>query len=127
MKNLKNTTIDLIKNQNCTLDSSKIYHMHITNACVIENVLKVCFEFKGDEQFDRHHFLLAMEIGGEDYMEFIDNIYIPDGDEIIAVNLSDFFYFSAKCPGNAVEDGKIVWDRVELFETPLQSLSPNRW
>ena len=127
MKNFNNVTIDLIKNQNCSLDSSTTYYVHIADSCVIDNILKVCVEFRGDEPFERHHLLLTMEIGGEDYMEFIENIYIPDGDDVIAVNLYDFTCFSAKCPGYAVQEGRIKWEMLELCETPLQSLSPERW
>ena len=127
MKNFNNVTIDLIKNQNCSLDSSTTYYVHIADSCVIDNILKVCVEFRGDEPFDRNHLLLTMEIGSDDYIDFINNIYIPDLDDVIAVNLSDFYCYFAKCPGDAVQDGRINWEMLELCETPLQSLSPNRW
>ena len=127
MKNFKNVTIDLIKNQECVLDNSKTYYMHFADACIVDDILKVCVEFQGDEPFDRNKLLLTMEIGSDDYRDFINNVYIPDGDEVIAVNLSDFFCYSAKCPGYAVQEGRIKWEMLELCETPLQSLSPERW
>lgn len=123
MKNFKDEIIDILELNSADIPCNWKFRLTIVEACLLKDVLKVCFELYHHESDQRFYRVKSFVIGSPEYMTFVYNVYFEDGCEAIAINLKDLASYSACCYGDPFEDGVLCWERVNAEELPVDSLT----
>ena len=123
MKNFKDEIIDILELNSADIPRNLKFRLTIAEACLVNNCLKICFEFYHHESDQRFYRVKSFVIGSTEYMKFVYNVYFEDGCEAIAINLKDLASYSACCYGDPFEDGVLRWERIDAEELPIDSLT----